>query len=66
MQLLGYKGTATLQVFVGCDSGKVKPHGFYQACKVYGKSSNQFDEKDIDGTSVIDIIMEPENDMKVW
>lgn len=62
LQLLGHKGEATLQVFIGNDSGKVRPHGFYQACKVCGKNSTACVERDIDGTTVIEINLQP-NDM---
>ena len=58
-QLFGYKGEATLQVFIGNDSGKIRPHGFYQACKVCGKNSTACTEKDVDGTTVIEINLSP-------
>ena len=53
----------TLQVFIGTDTGKVRPHGFYQACKVCGKNSTPCVEKDIEGTTVIEIQLDPKNDM---
>ena len=63
-QLFGYQNPITLQVFVGTDAGKVKPHGFYQACKVCGKNSTSCEEKDVDGTTVIDIGLDPKDEMK--
>ena len=51
-------------MFVGNDGGKVKPHGFYQACKVCGKNSTSCKEKDVDGTTVIEIALDPKDDMK--
>lgn len=52
-----------VQIFIGTDYGKVKPHGFYQACKVYGKNTTQCMERDIDGTTVIEVALEPTEDM---
>jgi nuclear factor of activated T-cells 5 len=63
IQLLGYDEPINLQVFVGTDTGKVKPHGFYQACKVCGKNSTACSEKDIEGTVVIEIGLDPAEDM---
>ena len=63
-QLFGYQNPITLHVFVGTDAGKVKPHGFYQACKVCGKNSTSCEEKDVDGTTVIEIALDPKDDMK--
>lgn len=62
-QLFGYSGEATLQIFIGNDNGKVRPHGFYQACKVCGKNSTQCTDRDIDGTTVIEITLSPATDM---
>ena len=60
---MGYqKEGATLQVFIGNDSGKVKPHGFYQACKVCGKTASQCQETDIEGTTVIEIPLQAKDD----
>lgn len=64
-QLMGYNEPATLQVFIGSEVGRVKPHGFYQACKVCGKNSTQCTEREIEGTSVIEIEISPINDMQV-
>ncbi|XP_052233878.1 nuclear factor of activated T-cells 5-like isoform X2 [Dreissena polymorpha] len=63
VKLFGYSGQATLQIFIGNDSGKVRPHGFYQACKVSGKNSTQCSEKEIEGTNVIEIDLSPSTDM---
>ncbi|MEQ2161054.1 hypothetical protein GOODEAATRI_005741 [Goodea atripinnis] len=50
-------------VFVANDAGRVKPHGFYQACRVTGRNTTACTEVDIDGTTVIEIPLEPSNDM---
>ena len=63
MQLCGHEQSLILQVFVGTESGRVKPHGFYQACKVSSKNSTPCTERDIEGTTVIEIILEPQNGM---
>lgn len=63
MQLSGHEQSAILQVFVGTESGRVKPHGFYQACKVSSKNSTACTERDIEGTTVIEIVLEPQNEM---
>jgi len=63
LQLCGYEQKITLQVFVGSEAGRVKPHGFYQACKVSGKNSTACTERDIEGTTVIEIQLEPQNEM---
>nr|AIU40987.1 NFAT protein [Pinctada fucata] len=64
VQLSGDVDYATLQVFVGNDTGRVKPHGFYQACKVSGKNSTPCKEKEVDGTMVIEMELSAMNDMK--
>lgn len=63
VKLFGHNDDATLQVFIGNDTGRVRPHGFYQACKVCGKNATMCTEKEIDGTNVIDIDLRPVNDM---
>jgi len=63
VQLCGHEQSLILQVFVGTESGRVKPHGFYQACKVSSKNSTPCTERDIEGTTVIEIILEPQNEM---
>lgn len=65
MQLFGYNKATKLQVFIGDECGRVKPHGFYQACRVCGKNSTPCVEQEIEGTMVIEIDMQPENDMTV-
>lgn len=52
-----------LQVFVGNDAGRVKPHGFYQACRVTGRNTTACKEVDIDGTTVIEVTLDPSNKM---
>lgn len=62
-QLEGISEPVVLQVFVANDAGRVKPHGFYQACRVTGRNTTACKEVDIDGTTVIEIPLEPSNDM---
>ena len=62
-QLLGYNRTVTCQIFIGSDAGKVRPHGFYQACRVAGRNSTPCTEKDIDGTTVIEVELDPRDNM---
>ncbi|XP_076470719.1 uncharacterized protein LOC143300724 isoform X2 [Babylonia areolata] len=66
VKLIGYNEPATLQVYIGSESGRLKPHGFYQACKVCGKNSTPCNEREIDGTNVIEIEISPLNDMQVY
>ncbi|XP_017769731.1 PREDICTED: nuclear factor of activated T-cells 5 isoform X2 [Nicrophorus vespilloides] len=63
VQLTGYSKPANLQVFIGTDIGKVAPHMFYQACRVSGKNSTQCQEKTIDGTVVIELMLNPSKDL---
>lgn len=63
LQLEGVSELVVLQVFVANDAGRVKPHGFYQACRVTGRNTTACKEVDIEGTIVIEIPLEPSNDM---
>uniref|UniRef100_A0A3B3YZC5 Nuclear factor of activated T-cells 5 n=1 Tax=Poecilia mexicana TaxID=48701 RepID=A0A3B3YZC5_9TELE len=63
VKLEGISEPVVLQVFVANDAGRVKPHGFYQACRVTGRNTTACKEVDIDGTTVIEIPLEPSNDM---
>ncbi|XP_078457945.1 nuclear factor of activated T-cells 5 isoform X2 [Lampetra planeri] len=63
VKLESYKEPVTLQVFVGTDSGRVKPHGFYQACRVTGRNTTFCSELEVEGTTVIEVTMDPANDM---
>lgn len=65
LQLKGYEQKAILQVFVASDGGSVSPHLFYQACKVSGKNSTPCKEERVHGTTLLEIAMLPERDMKV-
>ena len=62
IKLYGDVDHATLQVFIGNDQGRVKPHAFYQACKVCGKNSTPCQEREIEGTVVIEMEMDTVND----
>lgn len=61
VQLLGYTKPVILQVFVATDSGKIKPHGFYQACRVTGRNTSSCEEIEIQGTKVIEIPFKQED-----
>ncbi|XP_051883994.1 nuclear factor of activated T-cells 5 isoform X2 [Pristis pectinata] len=63
VKLEGYNEPAILQIFVGNDSGRVKPHGFYQACRVTGRNTTPCKEVDIDGTTVIEVNLDPGSNM---
>lgn len=65
VKLFGYEEPTILQVFIGNEGGRVKPHGFYQACKVCGKNSIQCTEREIEGTNVIEIELSSLTDMHV-
>jgi len=62
-QLEGVSEPVVLQVFVGNDTGRVKPHGFYQACRVTGRNTTACKEVDIEGTTVIEVPLEPSTNM---
>ncbi|XP_051995260.1 nuclear factor of activated T-cells 5-like [Xyrauchen texanus] len=59
----GVKEQVILQIFVGNDAGRAKPHGFYQACKVTGRNTTACREVDIEGTTVIEVPLDPSNNM---
>ncbi|CAL9695269.1 unnamed protein product [Knipowitschia caucasica] len=63
IKLEGVNEAVTLQIFVANDTGRVKPHGFYQACKVTGRNTTVCTEVDIEGTTVIEVPLEPSNEM---
>nr|XP_014353144.1 PREDICTED: nuclear factor of activated T-cells 5 isoform X1 [Latimeria chalumnae] len=63
VKLEGHNEPVVLQVFVGNDSGRVKPHGFYQACKVTGRNTTPCKEVDIEGTTVIEVSLDPNSNM---
>uniref|UniRef100_A0A8C5DEI8 Nuclear factor of activated T-cells 5 n=1 Tax=Gouania willdenowi TaxID=441366 RepID=A0A8C5DEI8_GOUWI len=63
IKLEGVSEPVVLQVFVANDAGRVKPHGFYQACRVTGRNTTACTEVDIEGTTVIEIPLEPSTDM---
>lgn len=62
-QLEGVHEPVVLQVFVGNDAGRVKPHGFYQACRVTGRNTTVCKEVDVDGTTVIEVSLDPSTNM---
>ncbi|XP_015666932.1 nuclear factor of activated T-cells 5 isoform X2 [Protobothrops mucrosquamatus] len=63
IKLEGHNDPVTLQIFVGNDSGRVKPHGFYQACRVTGRNTTPCKEVDIEGTTVIEVGLDLSNSM---
>lgn len=65
LQLEGVSEPVMLQVFVASDTGRVKPHGFYQACRVTGRNTTACKEVDIEGTTVIEVPLEPSSAMSL-
>nr|XP_021333714.1 nuclear factor of activated T-cells 5 isoform X3 [Danio rerio] len=63
IKLEGVKESVVMQIFVGNDAGRVKPHGFYQACRVTGRNTTACREVDIEGTTVIEVPMDPSSNM---
>ncbi|XP_033839968.1 nuclear factor of activated T-cells 5 isoform X2 [Periophthalmus magnuspinnatus] len=63
VKLEGVTDPVVLQVFVANDSGRVKPHGFYQACRVTGRNTTACTEVDIGGTTVIEVPLDPSTSM---
>ncbi|XP_050970430.1 nuclear factor of activated T-cells 5 isoform X2 [Labeo rohita] len=63
IKLEGVKESVVLQIFVGNDAGRVKPHGFYQACRVTGRNTTACREVDIEGTTVIEVPLDPSSNM---
>ncbi|ROL41219.1 Nuclear factor of activated T-cells 5 [Anabarilius grahami] len=63
IKLEGVKESVVLQIFVGNDAGRVKPHGFYQACRVTGRNTTACKEVDIEGTTVIEVPLDPSSSM---
>lgn len=68
-QLQGYQGSAPLglQVFIGtADERVLKPHAFYQVHRVTGKTvATPSMERMMNGTKVLEILLEPKKHMKV-
>ncbi|MFT7811994.1 nuclear factor of activated T-cells, cytoplasmic 2-like [Arapaima gigas] len=67
VQLHGYRGhePLALQIFIGtADERMLKPHAFYQVHRITGKTVNTAShEKMIDGTKVLEMPLEPKNNM---
>ncbi|CAJ1084463.1 nuclear factor of activated T-cells%2C cytoplasmic 2 isoform X6 [Xyrichtys novacula] len=68
IQLHGYRGKEPLglQIFIGtADERILKPHAFYQVHRITGKTVTTTSyEKIIHGTKVLEIPLEPKNNMK--
>ncbi|XP_028309310.1 nuclear factor of activated T-cells, cytoplasmic 2 isoform X2 [Gouania willdenowi] len=68
VQLHGYRGKEPLglQIFIGtADERILKPHAFYQVHRITGKTVTTTSyEKVIHGTKVLEIPLEPKNNMK--
>lgn len=68
-QLRGYQGTAPLglQVYIGtADEKLLKPHAFYQVHRITGKTvTTPSMERMVNGTKVLEIPLEPKNNMRV-
>ncbi|TGZ69279.1 hypothetical protein CRM22_003823 [Opisthorchis felineus] len=61
VQLLGWNGRASLQVFVGTEYGRTRPHPFYQAYLVVGKSTKYCVQTIRDGVNVIEMFFSNAN-----
>lgn len=71
LQLHGYRGKEPLglQIFIGtADERILKPHAFYQVHRITGKTVTTTSyEKIINGTKVLEMPLEPKNNMKaMW
>lgn len=68
VQLHGYRGKEPLglQIFIGtADERILKPHAFYQVHRITGKTvTTSSYEKVLNGTKVLEIPLEPKNNMK--
>lgn len=68
VQLRGYRGKEPLglQIFIGtADERILKPHAFYQVHRITGKTVTTTSyEKIVNGTKVLEIPLEPKNNMK--
>ncbi|XP_041747903.1 nuclear factor of activated T-cells, cytoplasmic 2 isoform X1 [Coregonus clupeaformis] len=68
VQLHGYRGKAPLGllVFIGtADERILKPHAFYQVHRITGKTvTTPSQERKVNGTKVLEIPLEPKNNMK--
>ncbi|XP_030232928.1 nuclear factor of activated T-cells 5 isoform X2 [Gadus morhua] len=65
VKLEGVNEPVLLQVFVANDTGRVRPHGFYQACRVTGRNTTACKELDIEGTTVIEVPLDPGTSMTI-
>uniref|UniRef100_H3DLN9 RHD domain-containing protein n=1 Tax=Tetraodon nigroviridis TaxID=99883 RepID=H3DLN9_TETNG len=69
VQLFGYQGADQLglQVFIGtADEKLLKPHAFYQVHRITGKTvTTPSVEKMVSGTKLLEIPLEPKNNMRV-
>lgn len=63
IKLDGVNEPVILQIFVANDTGRVRPHGFYQACRVTGRNTTACTEVDIGGTTVIEVPLDPSTNM---
>uniref|UniRef100_H3DM16 Nuclear factor of activated T cells 2 n=1 Tax=Tetraodon nigroviridis TaxID=99883 RepID=H3DM16_TETNG len=67
VQLHGYRGKEPLglQIFIGtADERILKPHAFYQVHRITGTVTTTSFEKIVHGTKVLEIPLEPKNNMK--
>ena len=66
-QLVGCRGSGplALQVFIGmADERVLKPHAFYQVHRITGKTVTTASlERMVNGTKVLEIALEPKNNM---
>ncbi|KAF2363668.1 Rel domain (RHD) DNA-binding domain, partial [Trinorchestia longiramus] len=65
LEVQGTRRPCVVQVFVGSDSGRVTPHVYYQACQVASKSISDISERCIEGTTLIEVPVTPQMDMRL-
>ncbi|TPP58033.1 NFAT5 [Fasciola gigantica] len=62
VRLTGWNGRASLHVFVASQSGRIRPHSFYQAYMIAGKSTKYCIQTILDGVNVIEMPFTSAND----
>ena len=63
-QLHGYSEEVNLLVFIGSDSGRILPHKFYQATRVFVKNGSESCEKMQDGSPIIEFQLNQDTNMQ--
>ncbi|OQV18345.1 Nuclear factor of activated T-cells 5 [Hypsibius exemplaris] len=61
LQLKGIITPSTIQIFVVTETGKIRPHPLYRACRVGGKRCSPARDHIIDNINVLELEVMPEN-----